>query len=290
LPLVRGAAEADERVVLVEGRGTRSILAGQWHLLSREGAAQTTTIGDKTVSVAEELFDLDDDPGERRDLAHEKPDVLVEMRARLEAAKTNVAVAGTQAAARPDSAPGPGDGVMVHLRFAGGGRARRIAGWVEVREAKARILSMSPVGAPAEAARAAGTRIELAMTTAPDALVGIDVRAEPPNAPLAWELFVDDAPLAPTEVFAGPFGFAAPALKSGILTDEARTVAFSPVLPQIDLARDLGVFVTRERPGDATSAPERELTPEGKEEVSRLLREWGYARGASGPKPTPKVR
>jgi hypothetical protein len=169
------------------------------------------------------------------------------MYARLEAAKRNVAVAGTQAALRPDPPPGAGDGVMVHLRFAGGGRARRIAGSLEVRGANARIVSVVPLGVPPEALRAVGPKVDLAFVTSPDALVGVDVRVDPPNAALAWELFVDDAPLPASQVFAGPFGFVAPALKNGIATDEARTAAYSPVLATIDPARDLGLFVTREK-------------------------------------------
>jgi hypothetical protein len=40
------------------------------------------------------------------------------------------------------------------------------------------------------------------------------------------------------------------------------------------------LFVTRARPGE-TTAPARELSPEGAEEMTRLLKEWGYARNAA---------
>ena len=123
----------------------------------------------------------------------------------------------------------------------------------------------------------------------------MDARVEPPSAALAWELFFDDVPLAASQVFAGPFGLAAPALRLGIATDEARVSAFSPTLPQIDPRRDTGLFVTRERPGEAPRdegagrGVTREDSREGAEEMGRMLREWGYAHGpgaASAPSPS----
>jgi hypothetical protein len=289
LPLVRGVKEPDERVVLTEGRGTRGLMVGRWRLITRDGNAQTIIINDKPTVLPEELFDLEEDPGERHNLAKDKPDVVAEMRARLEAAKQNVAVAGTHAAARPDSvAP---DAAPVSLRFAGAGRTRRISGTLALGDAHARFVSATAVGAAPEAVHLAGSKIDLALVTAADGLVGLDLRVDPPNAPLTWELYVDDAPLS--RVFAGPFGFAAPLLVKGIASDEARAVAYSPALPEIDPARDDGLFVTRARPGEVT-APSRELSPEGAEEMTRLLKEWGYARAAAAaaaaPSATPKQK
>ena len=292
MPLVRGDAEADERVVLSEGRGTRGLLAGKYRLLVREGAAQTTTSvkGDKTETVAEELYDLEDDPGERHNLAKERPDLVAEMRARLEAARKNVPIAGTQAAARPDP---PGETTGVHLRFAGGGVVRRIAGSIRTVDPKAKIVVATAVGAGPEAVKTADGQLDLALVTAPDGVVGVDFRVEPSSAALAWELFVDDVPLAASQVFGGPFGFAAPQLRLGIATEEAKAAAYSPALAQIDPARDLGVFVTRERPGEPPrdDAPgrgvTREDTKEGAEEMGRLLREWGYAHGPASASAAP---
>jgi arylsulfatase A-like enzyme len=284
LSLARGQSEPDERVVLTEGRGTRALMTGRWRYVAREGQAQTTYVNEKPVIVTDELYDLEDDPGERHNLAKDKPDVVAEMRARLEAAKKNVAVAGTQAAARPDSlAP---DAAPVSLRFAGAGRAKRISGTLSLGDARARFVSAVAVGAPPESIKVAGGKIELALTTSADAPVGVDLRVDPPNAPLAWEIYVDDGPL--TRVFAGPFGFAAPSLAKGMTSDEARAIAYSPSLPEIDPSRDDGLFVTRARPGEVT-APVRELSPEGAEEMTRLLKEWGYARAAAAAAATPSA-
>jgi arylsulfatase A-like enzyme len=86
LPLVLGRGEPEERVVVSEGRGSRAVLYGHWRLLAREGAARIVIQGDKTRETDFELYDLTEDPGERRDLAGRRPEIVAEMKARLEAA------------------------------------------------------------------------------------------------------------------------------------------------------------------------------------------------------------
>ena len=321
LGLARGEKEADERVVLTEGRGTRGLIVGKHRLLVREGAAQTTTWGDKSVTVAEELYDLEDDPGERHDLAPTHRELVAEMRARLEAAKKNVAAADAHGAVAAAPAPTPSSTPTstsastatatatatatptstaptgaarggVHLRFAGGGGAHRVSGSIAVPAGT--TIAFEPVGVAREAFTvAAPNRLDLALSTAPGAAVGVDLRVDPPSSRIDWELFVDDAPLAADHVFAGRFGLLAPALLRGIATDEARTAAFGRRVPEIDPARDLGLFVTVDdaaASGGAASAtadvaPERDRTAQGAREMDRLMKEWGYARAS---KPAPK--
>src|SRR5207253_100425 len=103
--LAKGGTEVDERVVVSEGRASRGIMFGKHRLIVREGDARTTIIGDKSYNVPEELFDLEEDPGERRDISKKEPHLLAEMKARLEAALKNVPVVGTQAAAANPSQP-----------------------------------------------------------------------------------------------------------------------------------------------------------------------------------------
>ena len=47
----------------------------------------------------------------------------------------------------------------------------------------------------------------------------------------------------------------------------------------IDPSRDLGVFVTRDRPGDAAAAIPTSGGA-GAVEMQRMLQQWGYAHGS----------
>jgi hypothetical protein len=267
--LAHGRPDGDPRVVLSEGRGTHGLIVGNYRLLTREGKAETIIFGDKEVAMPEELFDLTTDPGERRNLLKSQPAKAAEMKARLDAAIHGVPTSGSVAApAAPDQA------VAVALRFAGRGAAHRVSGYVSVDGGA--TLTVTPVGIAASSLRGASPRVELAFASVADAVVGLDVRVDPPGAPVHWELFVDDQRLAPSNVFAGPFGLAAPLLVLGVTTDEARTQAFSPKPALVDPRRDFGLFVTRER-GAEPEAVVRAKGAGGTAEMTRLMREWGYA-------------
>ncbi len=281
LKLARGEAEADERVVVSEGRGTRAIYTGAWRLLEREGPAQSVTHGDKETYVSEELYDLASDPGERVNVAHAQPDKLAEMRARLAAALKNVPMAGTHASTAPSPVAADAAAPRLTLRFAGGGQVHRVRGTLTIGDAttKAVDVRVEPVGVGPDAYRVDGGRVEVSLSTATDAVVGLDLRIDPAGAPVRWELFLDDAPWPDALVYGGPFGLAAPVLRQGIVTNPAREAAYAPVVPTIDPARDLGLFVTRERraePGTSVGNDSAAAT----QEMDRLLREWGYAHGS----------
>jgi len=286
--LARGQKEADERVVISEGRGTVGVLHGRHRLLLREGLARTTHHPDRTVTVGEELFDLVDDPGERRDLAATSPDRVAELRARLAAANSHVAMAGTHAsvATSADATKPP----VLHLRFVGGGKARRVSGTIQIGSATAKPTSFTVE--PVEMGRDAFKiddkgRVDLAFHTSPQAPVGVDVVVEPAGIPVSWKLFLDDAAFPVDAVFGGPYGIVAPLLAEGVTTEEARSQAAATFLPSLDPRRDTGLFVIRERLRDPSDpAGETGETDESAEEMARLLREWGYAHGpAAAPRP-----
>jgi arylsulfatase A-like enzyme len=292
--LARGQREPDERVVVSEGRGTRAIYSGTFRLIVREGPAQSITYGDKETFVAEELYDLSTDPGERVNLAHARPDKVAEMRARLAAALKNVPAVDAHASTAPTSiaaaaaggavAAAGGQTPRLALRFAGGGEVRRVRGAIVVGDATTKAdVRVTPVGLGRDSYRIEGGRVEVSLSTARDAIVGLDLLIEPVGAPVRWELFEDDVPWPAERVFAGPFGLAAPNLRQGITTDEARASAYAPVVPSIDPLRDTGLFVARERraePGAGTHEESAEAT----REMDRVLRDWGYAHGSGGKK------
>jgi hypothetical protein len=262
MPLVRGQKEAEPRVVVTEGRGSRGILWGRWRMVVHDNGEQD-----------EELYDLGEDPGERHNVARSHPDEMADLKARLTAALANVRTAD---ASPSEAAPLP----VVHVRFAGAGRAHRVTGVLTVGDGKHGASAfVEGVGVPREAIRVDGPRVDFALDTAEAALVGFDLRVDPAGAPLAWQLFLDDAPWPDRATFTGPFGLPAVTARGGIASDEARAEVYSPVLPVIDPSRDLGVFITRDKPGDVASG-----TPtgggEGAVEMQRMLQQWGYAHGS----------
>jgi hypothetical protein len=269
MPLVRGDKE-EPRVVVTEGRGTRGILWDRWHLVAHED------------STDDELYDLQDDPGERHDVA-KRPlnrQVVAELRARLNAALANVKAADAKDAGGPASVP------VIHMVFAGAGRAHRVAGTITAGDGKHGVtLRVAPVGLAADVVRLDGPTATFALSTAPDALVGLDLRVDPPGAPVSWKLYLDDAAWPDGGTYAGPFGLPAVASRAGISGDDARAEAYAASAPVIDPARDLGVFVTRDRAQSAPvpAASPSNLAPEAKAaltEMQQVLQQWGYAHGS----------
>lgn len=262
--LAKGQSESEERVVVTEGRGSTAILRGRWRLVAREGKPRENDV---------ELYDLVEDPGERRDLAAKKPEVVAEMKARLEASLENAAVAGATTGTAEAQKP-----LTLQLRFVGGAQPRRVSGTITIGSTKvaARQYEIAPVELGHDAFRAEGGRVDIALRTSPSAPVGFDIVVDPPGTPITWELWLDDEPWPEGAVFGGPYGLLSPVLRNGVANDEARAAAHAWALPMIDPLRDVGLFVVRERRGDAEGA--REATEEGVAEMARLLEERGYAR------------
>jgi len=297
MPLVRGhgGPAGDERVVLSEGRASRALIWQDWRLIVHqpvarraprtgdEGPQNRADDPDAGPPAGDQLFDLKDDPGERRNVARLHPDVVEAMKARIAAAIANVPAADAPA---PPSDPGALP--SIHLRFSGGGRARRMSGAIAVgdRSHEARVV-VEPAGIAADALRvqnpaaddggSRGTVVDFTLTTSLDGPVGFDLRVDPAGTTITWQIFLDDAPLPAGAVFAGPFGLPAVACKAGFTSDEARDEAASGALPFIDPSRDLGLFVVRDRPGGQTLGPEPARSPEADRETQRVLEQWGYA-------------
>lgn len=261
LGLARGQKE-EPRPVVAEGRASRALLWDRWHLITHD-----------TSDFEEQLYDLETDPGERRNVASSHPDVVAEMRARLGAALANQRTAD---APKTESPTLP----VVHLRFAGAGAVHRIAGAMTVGDGKhGASVTVEPVGVAREAIRVDGPKIDFALQTALEAVVGFDLRVDPPGAPIAWKLFLDDAPWPAHATFTGPFGLPAVTARDGIASDEARAETFAATLPLVDPARDLGLFLTRDRPGEGGGALPTSGGA-GAVEMQKMLQQWGYAHGS----------
>lgn len=267
--LANGAEEPADRVVVTEARGTRAIRHDRFRLIARSSADDAAASRRPPV----ELYDLAADPGERRDVSAEEPDVAVELLARLRAALEGAPVPGARHAGSADAEPSS----VLRLRFAGGPEPRRVVGTITIGDEHTapRRLRAIPIELEREALRVEGRRIEIAFRTSPSAPVGFDLVLEPSALPVTWELWVDDRPWPEHSVFGGPFGLPAPALWRGVATDEARRAARAELLPHVDPAREVGLFVTRLRARPATDEPaEGALEERGAVEAVELLRAW----------------
>jgi hypothetical protein len=232
LPLARGVREPEPRVVVSEDPDTQAILWSHFRLV-------TNRVRDRS-----ELFDLDADPGERRDLAGAEPDLVAEMQARLTAALAN-----TPAADAVDPGP-PKQSPITHLRFSGAGRVRAIQGQLTVgEEHRAASFQFEPIGAPRSNFRAEGPTLTFSLVTSPDALVGFDIWTDPRSARVVWTFFLDGGGWPAHATFSGPFGLPAVASSGGLATIGARSEAYAWLQPFIDPVSDLGVFITRDHPG-----------------------------------------
>jgi hypothetical protein len=210
LPLARGEAEPPRPVLLRDARGTTFVHDGRVLVVGSHEAAFALAGG-----------------------ARLGPDVVAELHARLEAASLGVPVVGE---------PERCSMARVALRFAGGGRARRVVATLWADGARLRAHAF---GTPGDALRETEGRVELAMMTDPDAAVGVDLELVPADAPLRWELWLDDAPWPEHLVFLGPQRSASPDARGGLRSAQARRAAASRALPHVDPARELGVFVVR---------------------------------------------
>jgi arylsulfatase A-like enzyme len=291
VPIARdpnGAEARREVPIVVEGRGTRAILVGKWRYVERDPIAETVIVpGKGPVHWKQELYDLERDPGERENVADSEPDVVRSMREKLAAAMVH---AKTAAAAASDALAGSthvlaasSSRPKVHLRFVGAGKAHRITGTITVAKDEGGIvpkLGATPIGIPPESLREADGKLEIALSTVPGAVVGIDLDVDPPTARLAWQLYLDDHPFPTDRAYGGPFGLASKDLADGLVTELARQVATATVSPTIDPFRELGMFVTRDHVGDELEF-DRATGDEADHEIDDMLRQWGYAHDAT---------
>jgi hypothetical protein len=302
LPLAHGHKEADPRVVISEGRASRALLWGPWRLVVHDGAdkaaahASERDAGDEPP-LEDELYDLEADPGERHNVAKQHPYVVTDLKARL--------VAGLGSAPAADTAAEPhGPMSRLAVRFAGAGQVHHVTGTLTVGDGRHLVTALvDPVGVAREAMRIASADagpseppravVDFALDTAPEALVGFDLRVDPPGAPVTWQLFLDAGPWPEGRVFAGPYGLPAVAARTGVTSDEAREELFALAPAPADPGRDLGVFLTRDdlsrggteeslagepAGGAATSATS---ATSATREMQRMLEQWGYAHPAT---------
>jgi arylsulfatase A-like enzyme len=270
--LARGEP-APERPIVSLGRGSSAIQWGRFRYLERDRLLDE-------ASVRHELYDLEADPGETWNLANEPAyaATVVDLKARLHAAldEERARARGGRpveggAAVEAANEPAP----ALHLRFAGGTRARRIRGRVTARGGKG--ITATAIGAPASSVVTKDGAVEIDLQTSPDAVVGVDLVVAPANAAIEWSFTADGAALGDDSFFGGPLGVATQGLSIGLPDATARLAVTAGGVPFVAPDLDVGVFVTRDR-GHEIGEPEEPRSAEGVAEVQRALRQWGYAK------------
>jgi arylsulfatase A-like enzyme len=273
LPFTKGAP-VPVRPIVSMGRASQALFWDRYRYVHRDEAAQKVLFlggeDSKTATIRWELFDLVDDPGEQHNLGGD-PDraaLVEELRARMKAALEGVPTADVKVVETANP--------KVHLRFAGAAGAHRVQ--VTLRASDGATLHATPVFLGAESITQRGSEIDLAATTAIDALVGVDVEVTPPTAALRWTITIDDKPIGDDAIYGGMLGVSAVGLAKGLTTPAMRALVSSPLLPFVDPAIDFGVFVTRDPASGEAHAIERASSGAAAAEVQSALKSWGYAK------------
>ncbi len=266
-----------DRALVTMGRGTVAVQWSHYRYQERDAAAQSVVRqwpSPLKLTIRHELYDLDVDPGEERNVADDPANkaVVAEGSAMIRAALDKTP--------RPNSgdghaAPGASSEPALHLRFSGAGGAHAIVGSLVASGAKKIVAT--PIGLAPGALRLDGDTLEIRATTGADALVGFDLVVEPTTTPLRWSFSFDGKPLGEDGVFGGALGVALPGLARGLDADTREGVTASE-LPFIDPALDLGVFVVRDAGGAEAGKVERAKGDAANAEIQRALRSWGYAK------------
>lgn len=83
VPQIRGQQPDEDREVYATARGAFTLQRGRWKVLWRHPMTRERHVKGEVSQVVEELYDLETDPAEHRNVAHRHPAVLAELKAAL---------------------------------------------------------------------------------------------------------------------------------------------------------------------------------------------------------------
>ncbi len=268
LPALEGKP-VEERPIVIEGRGARSIIEGDYHLIVREPVARRLRRHNEEYERTTELYDLRNDPGERKDITPQHSDVVARLRAKLEQVLSKKSSTVAESATHQ----------RLHFRFSTAGRAAQLEVLLRATGDTVRVL---PVGIDSRAVHLESTGIRILTTTSSDQAVGFDLEVVAGAAPLAWEVRLDAKPWPADHIYVGPLGIAASGLAQGLAAEAELSLLDSPSVPHIVASEELGMFVTRD---PIAGVPETETSAEAQLEAQQAMQAWGYARKPLAKKP-----
>ncbi len=251
------------RPVIVEGRGAESIRDGDWRLIVRSPVARRIRKGKAEFEKSVELYNMKDDPGERRDVSYAYRDVVSRLQSEL-----SHQLASSKPSAVTNAALTTG---IVRIRFATAGRAANVRGSLKLVgdgnltvKAEGFAATMTPVGQ---------NEYRIMAQSKPDSTIGFNLLLEPADTDISWQWWIDGAPWPTNAFFAGPLGVVAPKIAGGLrAADSDELVAFE--LPYVSATREFGLFVARDMRTESTT----NLSESAQVEAQQAMQAWGYIR------------
>jgi arylsulfatase A-like enzyme len=267
VPELRGESRPN-RPVIVEGRAARSLMEGDYRLVMRDPEARRLRDAMGITEKAVELYNLAQDPGERRDIARSDPERVAAMQKRFEELRrSQVPCAGGETGYE-----------TLHLRFATAGRARHLEGVIEILGATGKddqaLLQVIPVGLLTAVVDGDGIRAKVDCQTSARRVVGFDLHV-PKGLRVKWTFLLDGQPWPDERVFVGSMGLAWPGLGRGLVSDPSLGALLSSAMAHVVPEQELGLFVSRDEKGDDVDVSRSD---QARAEARRAMQAWGYAR------------
>lgn len=252
----------EPRPVVIEGRGARSIIQGKYHLIVRDPVARRLRRHNEEFERAVELYDLEQDPGERREIALQYPEVVTELKTTLDRALRD-GRSGKEA---------PSGEQRFHFRFATSGQPRQLDVTLYLDGAAGSVI---PVGIDAGAIAVGPHEIRISTLTSTEIPLGFDLLVSSARRELSWSVDLDKRPWPASAVFVGPAGVSAPQFARGYDAQSDLSALDSSRLPHIVATEEVGLFVTR---APANGSAESPVSAEAQLEAQQAMQAWGYAR------------
>ena len=251
------------RPVIVEGRGAEAIRLGDWRLIVRSPVARRIRRGESEFEKAVELYNIKQDPGERRDVSATNKDTVLRLQGEL---RRQLASITPTAVAKSVKSSG-----IARIRLATSGHIASVSGSLRlVGDGK---LTVNADGCAANITPLGHNEFRIVAQSKPDSTIGFNLIFEPANADISWQWWLDGAPWPANDFFAGPLGLVAPRLAEGLHgSNSDELVAFES--PYISPTHETGIFVAR----DMGLKPASSLSESAQIEAQQAMQAWGYVR------------
>ena len=256
--------------VYADGRYMKAVVQDGIKYIRREGPAarlvRRTPAGDRLVHLREELYDLNRDPEEHRNLIGLEDERSVETARRMRELIRNEAPPGL---------------TVNHVRLSAGAARHLFTGRVSVPEksgGRIRFFETIPAEPYPRLRQNDETTLEFSIDLAQGRWTGFFFETEPPAAAIRLDLLMDGRPIEPNRLYGVPMGLAGLILPGKTLPMPALAFLDSGggifKSPFYDPRNETGVFIWRTPYLDYVSAADGNSGLS--REVRDMLLDWGY--------------